>query len=558
MKMEIKPRPYQKEAIEAIDKDLHEKNLKSTLIVLPTGTGKTVVFCLYSKYKIMQGKAPILVLAHTGVLTNQARKEYKDLVGLDCGIEEGTETIEGQFPTVVVGTTQSMSQDKRLNRFGKDYFKYIIIDEAHRALTNQNRKIFDYFEGAKVIGVTATPERGDKQDLGLFFENLAYQYSIHQAVKDGYLVPIKAKTLPIDIDISGCFTTSGAVDQTEVGHAIEPYLEVIGEEMLKYCKTRKTVIFMPLIATSKKFEIILKRLGFDVYEVNGSTKCGSEIIKSFDRAGKNSIMLNSMLLTEGWNCKSVDCVSVLRGVKSTGLYVQMIGRGTRLSPETGKKDLLILDFLWHVEKHRLCSPASIVAKNKDIDDKMKAKISELAESEDLLDLFEVEEEAVSDAVQEREEALAKQLDRQKRKKSKEVDVLQFEYSINDDDLSDYRPTFKTEFAPPSEAQIDFLTKKGINAETIDNAGKASLLIDKLIQRTKQNLTTPKQIRALEKRGFAKVGMWYFEDAQDMIKKIAANSWRCNWGKGWGKIDLGDGVTPKTYVPPKGLYAGENK
>jgi len=566
---EFKDRYYQVDSQKAILSDW-ASGLRAVLLILPTGTGKTIVFCQLTQKLIVKGEAPILILAHRDELLDQAAKKLKNVAGIDAEKEQGENTIIGNtgfFSTVVVGTTQTLSNEKRLTQFKKDHFKYIIIDEAHRAITKSNLKILEYFSEAKVLGVTATHDRADKQDLGVLFEKVSYLYTLPQAVKDGFLVPIRARTIPLQIDISDCFKAGGAVDDTALGHALEPYLVSIGEQMAKYCRTRKTVVFMPLIATSQKFQVVLDSLGFNTFEVNGMSKDRKEKIKAFADAGNNSIMLNSMLLTEGWDCPSVDCVVVLRMTKSRGLYTQMVGRGTRLSPETNKEYLLLLDFLWHCERHKLCHPSSLIAKTQEMADKATDKILEIegggeyeAEGVDVLEAFE---EAESDAIREREEALAKELSRQRRKKSKEVDVLQFEISINDNDLSDYRPTFPQELAPPSEKQKEFLKDRGIDAESVDNAGKASLLIEKLINRQKLDLTSPKQIRLLEKYGFLKVGLWSFSDATKIINKLAANRWRRSFGRNTSyQVYLGDNkegkaLQPNEYKPIKGYYANEN-
>ena len=125
----------------------------------------------------------------------------------------------------------------------------------------------------------------------------------------------------------------------------------------------------------------------------------------------------------------------------------------------------------------------------------------------------------------REEALAKQLSEMKRRKKRLVDPLQFEMSIQAEDLSGYVPAFGWEMAPPSDKQKQTLEKLGILPDQIDNAGKANKLLERLEKRRNAGLTTPKQIRFLEQRGFQHVGTWNFESARKLIDRIAANGWR---------------------------------
>lgn len=155
----------------------------------------------------------------------------------------------------------------------------------------------------------------------------------------------------------------------------------------------------------------------------------------------------------------------------------------------------------------------------------KRKSKTLTTAGTAIDIEEAEEKAASDVVAQREEALAKQLEEMRRRKRKLVDPLQFEMSIQAEDLSTYIPSFGWEMAPPSDKQIKALEKCGIFPDTIDNAGKASMILDRLSKRRDEGLTTPKQIRFLEGKGFKHVGMWQFQSAKHMIDRIAANGWR---------------------------------
>ena len=156
-----------------------------------------------------------------------------------------------------------------------------------------------------------------------------------------------------------------------------------------------------------------------------------------------------------------------------------------------------------------------------------------------MDLEEAEKTAAEDVVAQREEALAKQLAEMKRRKKKLVDPVQFEMSIQAEDLSGYVPAFGWEMAPPSDKQKATLEKLGIMPDEIDNAGKATKLLDRLNKRQQEGLTTPKQIRFLEGRGFQHVGTWSFNAAKSMIDRIAASGWHTPRG-----------VNPQEYVPGK--------
>lgn len=513
-------RPYQQQAKDAIFSEW-ENGIKKTLLVLPTGCGKTIVFAKVAE-ECVKGGSRVLILAHRGELLDQAADKIGKSTGLGCATEKAEQTCIGSWFRIVVGSVQSMMREKRLNQFPNNYFNTIIIDEAHHCISESYQKVLRHFPDAEVLGVTATPDRGDMQNLGTVFESLAYEYTLPRAIKEGYLSPIKAVTIPLKIDMSAVGVQAGDFKSGDIATALDPYLESIAEEMEKYCSDKKTVVFLPLVKTSQKFRDILNNHGFRTAEVNGDSKDRAEILEAFDKDQYN-VLCNSMLLTEGWDCPSVDCIVVLRPTKVRSLYCQMVGRGTRLSPETNKDHLLLLDFLWHTERHELCHPASLICESAEVAQKMTENMEKDAGC--IMDIEEAERTASEDVVAQREEALAKQLSEMKRRKKKLVDPLQFEMSIQAEDLSGYVPAFGWEMAPPSDKQKQTLEKLGILPDAIENAGKASKILDRLDKRRREGLTTPKQIRFLESRGFQHVGTWQFETAKNMIDRIAGNGWR---------------------------------
>lgn len=514
----IQLRPYQEESKRAVFNEWEQGILK-TLLVLPTGTGKTIVFAAITNDCVQKGER-VLILAHRGELLEQAADKIKKSTGLECAVEKAEESCLNSWYRITVGSVQSLMREKRLNQFDKHYFDTIIIDEAHHCISESYQRILDYFSDAKVLGVTATPDRGDMRNLGQVFNSLAYEYTLPKAIKEGYLSPIKALTIPLKLDLSSVSTQAGDFKASEIGTALDPYLEQIAVEMTKYCADRKTVVFLPLIKTSQKFRDLLNKHGFRAAEVNGSSDDRTEVLKDFEN-NKYNVLCNSMLLTEGWDCPDVDCIVVLRPTKVRSLYCQMVGRGTRLSE--GKTHLLLLDFLWHTERHELCHPANLICESPEVSKKMTDNLSE--NSGCPVDIEQAAEQAESDVVAQREEALAKQLSEMKKRKRKLVDPLQFEMSIQAEDLANYVPSFGWEMMPPSDKQVKALEKLGIFPDQIENAGKATLLLDRLNKRREENLTTPKQIRFLEGKGFKHVGTWQFETARKLIDRIAANGWR---------------------------------
>ena len=509
-------RPYQNEAVDAVLREWDEGHRK-TLLVLPTGCGKTIVFSKITQKQVEKGHRA-LILAHRGELLEQAADKLMQACQLPSVLEKAESSGLGSNIPVTVGSVQTLCRDARLAKFPTDYFSDIIVDEAHHCLSDSYQKVLNYFSDANVLGVTATPDRGDQRNLGSFFDSKAYEYSMAQAIREGYLCPVKAQMIPLELNIKSVGISGGDYAVNDIGCALAPYLRQIASEMAKYCRGRKTVVFLPLIKTSQEFCGLLNAEGLSAAEVNGNSEDRAEVLSDFEN-GKYDVLCNSMLLTEGWDCPAVDCVVVLRPTKIRSLYQQMVGRGMRLFP--GKDHLLLLDFLWMTEKHNLCRPSALVSKDENISKRIDEK---LMADDEVYDLLEEEEQAERDVVAEREAALARELAQMRKRKARLVDPLQYAMSIAAEDLATYVPAFAWEMGPASPSQLALLEKRGIMPDTVENAGMAKLLIDKLISRQEAGLSTPKQIRLLERYGFLHVGEWSFEAASKMISIISENRW----------------------------------
>ena len=291
-------RPYQEAARQAIHTQWNS-GVQRTLLVLPTGTGKTIVCAAVVEDAVRAGRR-VLILAHRGELLDQAADKIRRSTGLASAVEKAESSCLGSWYRVVVGSVQSLQRPQRLEQFPHDYFGTIVIDEAHHAITDGYRRVLDWFPEADVLGVTATPDRGDMRNLGEVFGSLAYEYKLTEAIRDGFLCRILAQTIPLQLDISTVGMSGGDYAVGELGGALDPYLDQIAAEMARYCKDRKTVVFLPLIKTSQKFRDILNAHGFNAAEVNGQSADRAEVLADFE-AGKYNVLCNSMLLTEGWD-----------------------------------------------------------------------------------------------------------------------------------------------------------------------------------------------------------------------------------------------------------------
>jgi len=488
-------RPYQQEAVKAIRNGWNE--WRKELLVLPTGCGKTVVFNTVAHDQ--PGKT--LILAHRDELIEQARDKYYRMFDEPTGkIKAAEKSIE----RVTVGSVQTMMR--------KDYtgqFQTVIVDEAHHVISSSYMRVLDQFQDAKVLGVTATPDRGDKKSLARYFDGIAYEYSLKQAVKEGYLCPITARTVPLEIDMSDVKISLGDFQVDSVAETLEKYLPQIADAIQEYASDRKTVVFCPLISIAQELSDMIP----GAREVNGGSADRKETLEWFDKAGAGAVLCNAMLLTEGWDCPSCDCVVVLRPTKIRSLYAQMIGRGTRLSP--GKENLLILDFLWLCQKHNLCKPAHLVTDNEE-DQLVVVKKS----VEEQIELFD----AVSDAEEQRRNALAEALKKQARKKSKLLDPLTIWNVLDDIGLCDYEPTFKWEEDEATEKQIAALANFGVNADGIQK-GLAVQILNRCCARADEGLATLKQVNRLRQFGYDDAATWTFQQASKKIGQLAEVGWQ---------------------------------
>jgi superfamily II DNA or RNA helicase len=326
-----------------------------------------------------------------------------------------------------------------------------------------------------------------------------------ELIKDGYLSPIKVRVCDVSIDLSKVSFSAGDFDSNDTAHAIEPYLQRVAEQIKQY-GGKKTLVFLPLIATSQKMTGICQSIGLNARHVDGGSEDRADILRWF-KDQERAVLCNAMLLTEGYDEPSIDTIVCLRPTRSRALYTQMVGRGTRLFP--GKNHLTILDFLWMTGKHKLVKPTRLVTADEvgDIADDLISKQGEF----DLQDV-------AGEAVIQRETALAKQLAIKKRATGILIDPVEYAVSVHDASLADFEPTMPWHSQPMSFKQEQMLNSYGFDVKLVTCKGHASAIIDRLMTRNHMNLASPKQVRVLQRYGVKKPEQWTRKAASEFLDK----------------------------------------
>jgi superfamily II DNA or RNA helicase len=468
-------RPYQQKSIDSVLQKWSE--FDRLLGVAPTGSGKTIKFAHIASARAQTGR--VLILAHRDELIDQARGKLFAACALLTS-KEKAEDYADLDAGVVVGSVQTLSRNSRLQRFATDHFRTVIVDEAHHTLAESYLRILSHFGAAKVLGVTATPDRGDRQSLGRYYEDIALDISMLDLIKDRWLCPIRIKTVPLQIDISAVGMRGGDYSEEELAQTIEPMLHELAEAICMHVAERKTLIFTPLVRTADQFAAILRAHGLAAESICGESPDRKEMLSRF-ASGQTGVLCNAMLLTEGYDEPSIDCVISLRPTTIRSLFAQQVGRGTRIHP--GKENLLLLDFLWLSRVHDLVGPASLIAKDEAEAEEIRSHLR--TTNGDLV-------AAESAMKREREAALARKLVARRDQKGSEVDLLELAQRWHAPDIIDYSPSFRWERQPLSAKQIAVLTYNGINLALVRNRGHASVILSSLFAFKEREPATEKQ------------------------------------------------------------------
>ena len=365
------------------------ENGSNPLLILPTGTGKTIVFSEVIKY-FKNKNFNNLMMAHRDILIKQAVDKIYTQTKIRARVEKADRVCGPVIPSsglVVVGSIDSI-KNERLEKFKMKDFDLITIDEAHHATAKKYKKLLNHFSDSSVFGVTATPD-GATGNMSKVFNTISYQYLLTDAIKDGILCPIKASRVKdFVIDLSSLRTVGGEFPVGSLDEVMTGYIEPIANAIKERVENLKTIIFMPSVKSSEMLSIALNNRGISSSVISGKThKNEREMILQRFKIKDVTHLVNCDVLTEGFDDPGIECVCNLSPTEKRYKYAQRVGRGTRIYP--GKDHLLIVEFCYNSTSNRLVDPYDLFAGSgyeKNVRDLAKAE--EKNEIEDLLNNIE--------------------------------------------------------------------------------------------------------------------------------------------------------------------------
>lgn len=379
-------RDYQAECLTRIQSSFASK--QSTIAVLATGLGKTVIF---SHLADRMNDRKVLIIAHREELVTQAADKVRQVCGETPGIEMGglradEHHFESMYSSshVIVGSVQTLSRDKRRMRFRPTDFGLLIIDEAHHATGDSYRKVIDYFcehTDCKLLGVTATPNRADETALGSVFDDCAFNYGIEDGIEDGWLCPIRQERVTVHgLDFSNVRTKCSDLDPAQLEKILveEKSLHGIAGPTVELAGKRPTLVFCVSVQHAHLMAEIIKRYGGTAAAIDGTTdkQIRRDLIAQF-KAGEIQYLTNCGIFLEGFDAPYTSFIAMARPTKSLPLYVQVLGRGTRPLPgivdglasamerrsaiaDSDKPFMTVLDFVGNSGRHKLITSADVL------------------------------------------------------------------------------------------------------------------------------------------------------------------------------------------------------
>jgi superfamily II DNA or RNA helicase len=517
-------RGQQPEWLASIIKDFETKS--RLLVVAPGGVGKTTLFAALAAHFHALG-IRTLVLENRDRLTRQTADRIRTETGIDVDIEMGDDHAS-PFAPIVVASVQTLGRVNRLTGFSESHFGLIVADECHFALSPGWQRVLCYFHygahsldadwkrppdgsyepKAKCAGFTATPDIGERKNLGEFFHHRSVNYSYLEAVQDGWLVGPVQKNIPVRIDLSKykAKSTPNGNDfaASDLSAALIPIIEELAEQILIHANTKKTIAFLPSVECARMMTDALLRRGMRAIFVSGECLDASEKTDEFAALGAGSVLVNCCLYVYGVDFPDVDCIAWFRATISKAFYIQGIYRGTRVLPgilnglktaeerraaiaQSSKPFLTILDPLFVSDRIDLLDAYDLLTDEPRVKAAMKAS-------------GELSVESAQQAERDFLKSLKKEAKKHERKAARTIDPLAFAVSLGDTAIRSYEPREAWESQPASVGQLDFIRHQGMDISGITSKGLASRIISRLRVRQDNRLASPRQLKLLHQLG----------------------------------------------------------
>jgi superfamily II DNA or RNA helicase len=521
----VRLRSYQDEAVRRIESEWQTS--RSTLLVLPTGAGKTVTFA-----EIIRRAFPrrALVLAHRKELVYQARDKIATMTGWRVDVEMGDSRADMGCmfggPRVVVSTIQTQSSGGdgggRMTRFDPRLFGVVVVDEGHHSTSPQWRRVLEWYTNGnpdiRVLGVTATPDRADEESLGQVYNTVAFDYEIADAINDGWLLPVVQQMVNVQgLDFSQCRTTAGDLNGADLARVMEyeenlhrivaPSIEIIGN--------KRTLVFSASVEHAERMAEMFNRHrpGMAAWVCGATPEEERDRINKDFRSGKIQIVCNCGIYTEGADFPAVEVVIMARPTKSRSLYAQMAGRALRpaesiahelnnheskearraLIEASEKPSALIVDFVGNSGRHKLCTSVDILG----------GKVSEEVREMAIRKLQDGQPGRVDEALDAAAEEERKQKEREAARRARLTARAKFStQTINPFDIFDVKPVAERGWDKGktlSDAQAAILRKQGIDPDTMPY-GQAHQILNEMFRRWDTGMCTFGQAKILRKRG----------------------------------------------------------
>lgn len=544
-------RDYQSGAADSID--LQFSKGQSTLAVMATGLGKTVVFAEVVRRRRSAGRT--IVLCHREELILQARQKIEHFTGIECEIEMADQiastSLYHKMP-VVIATIQTLvsGKGKRIERFKPEDFATVILDEAHHGCAASFKKVIDYFRQnplAKILGVTATPDRTDEEALGQIFESVAINMGILEGVDQGWLVPVEQQMVTVaGLDFSGVKTTAGDLNGGELAAIMEAEknLHELCSATLQIAGDRQTIVFTASVKHAEMACNILNRHRDGIAQwICGKTPKENRrsIIKNM-HSGKTQILVNVGVATEGFDCPAVEVIVMGRPTKSRSLYSQMAGRATRPLPGivdgpataadrkaaiygSVKKSCLIVDLVGNSGRHKLVTTLDILGgkyseEERELAREMLKKDGENKNTTEALDA--AAEKLAARRAKAREEAEQREEERKRKiKATAKISVRNVSpFDVFDIVPDQFNDSSRTGTLSAREKEMLLRAKLDPNGMTYAEGAAWCAEIDR---RRRGGLCTVRMAKQLKKYGYdpdMKMG-----PAGDKISAIIANGWK---------------------------------